>query len=584
MTNTAPRTSPLAQRRVSYSGLTLQTRSIAFLVLLVVAVGGMMAAVFIGTSGRLMTADLEQRGRAAATGIAENAKLGLLVQDRATLKQALTPYLLDPDIRFIDVIATDGTTVISLPENHDITGQTDSVITETLSKKQLIIHRLRGTDSRDSTQIAYHVGAPILRDMIQQSTDTMVDDLVEDFSEAFPAETTQTTSKSDASQELIGMVRLGLSKERVTDQINILVTRAGVVAAALAFVGLIVASALLRRRIKPLETITVIARKIKERGLENALDEDDLKSVAESVASGRANELTTLQSAFLDMLAELKQHDKLQTEQKERLEQMVLERTMELTLAKEQAEAANIAKSKFLASMSHELRTPLNAVIGFSEMLQQDMTVAPDQQQEYLGYICESGKHLLEIINDILDLSKLEAGRFELQFREAYLDDVVKSAVALSQPAIERKNLNCVISCPPLLVMTDPRILKQVIINLVSNAVKFTPADGRVGVTVEEVGDSYHLIVSDTGIGMSNAEIDVAMQPFAQVSDHMYVRQQEGSGTGLGLPLVEHFVLLMKGGMRIESEKGKGTQIHLILPVHPVAPDLHHTDDDFDYI
>ncbi|WP_262691983.1 sensor histidine kinase [Kordiimonas aestuarii] len=566
--NPAQNVMPVGGPNSDKNSSTLRSRAIAFLVFLVVAVGGMMAFVFVGMSNQLMTADLETRGRAAAASIAENAKLGLLVRDKKILREALSPYLIDPDIRYIDVIDGDGTTLFSLPENHSRIGDT-IVIQETLDGQKLTIQHLSASKAAD--KVSYHIGAPVMRDMI---SDTNGDPFTDEGREAVPSE----------SPRLIGMVRLGLSTARVQDQIDTLVSRAGLVAALLAVVGLLVASTLLRRWLSPLELLTDVARKIKRTGLEDALNEKALSEIAAANLRGRTGELATLQSAFLDMLEELKLHDRAQAEQKDRLEQMVVERTMELTFAKEEAEAANIAKSKFLASMSHELRTPLNAVIGFSEMLQQDIMVKPEQQQEYLGYIRDSGKHLLDIINDILDLSKLEAGRFELQIRDALLDDIVEGAVAISQPVIERKNLSCSVDCPPIQIRTDARILKQVIINLVSNAVKFTPADGSVSITATESGDTYCLTVTDTGIGMSDAEIEVALQPFSQVSDHMYVQQEEGSGTGLGLPLVEHFVLLMKGDMRIESEKGAGTRIYLTLPIHPEPPESSDPGNDFDYI
>ncbi len=545
---------------------TLRTRAIAFLVLFVAAVGGMMAMVFIGTTSQLMTADLEKRGRVAAAGIAENVKLGLLVADRELLKTALAPYLLDPDIIHIDVVASDGVMLISLPEDIRPLEVADTLLEETFATKEIVIQKLSDAAASSSDMPGYHIGAPVLRDVIAGS------------------DTPEEMDRNMAHSDIIGMVRVGLSTERMHEQIDTLISRAGLVAAFLAVLGLAVASILLRAWIAPLDTLTRIARKIYTNGLDDAMESEDLSAIASASSEHNSSELTTLQIAFLDMLEEMKQHDIMQAEQKDRLEQMVVERTMELTFAKEEAEAANIAKSKFLASMSHELRTPLNAVIGFSEMLKGDIPVTPEQEKEYLTYICDSGKHLLDIINDILDLSKLEAGRFELQIRDALLDEVVTAAAALSQPFIERKNLRFSLDCPRLQVRTDTRILKQVIINLVSNAMKFTPADGEVSVHAYECGDNYCLTIADTGIGMSEAEIDVAMQPFAQVSSHMYIRQDEGSGTGLGLPLVEHFVLLMKGDMKIESEKGKGTKVHLTLPKYPEPLDTHKSDDDFDYI
>lgn len=554
--------------------LSVTQRAIAFQLILVIAVGGLLATVFIASTANLITSDLEARSRATATSVAENVKLGVLVQDRVLLRQILEPYLLDPDVSHIAVLSPDGTPILVLPDGVAALGPADPVVQATISSEGLVFTTgalPTGVDTppRDG----YVLGAPIWRDLVG---DDEFDDLyqeelhADDYAEPAPSE-----------RQMIGLVHLGVADTRVRHQIQDLIRQSSLYAGILALSGLAFAAILLQRWLSPLQGLTNLALKVKRGGLEEVapgdLPPDDKKP--------SQDDLAILESAFADMIRELQLHSQLQEEQKERLEQMVVERTMELTHAKEQAEAANVAKSRFLASMSHELRTPLNAVIGFSEMLQKDMAVAPDQKAEYLGYICDSGKHLLDIINDILDLSKLEAGRFELQFNDAYLDEIVDSAVATSQPYIERKNLEVTVQCPALEVTTDPRILKQVIINLVSNAVKFTPADGSVTVTARERGDRFELTVTDTGIGMSKEEIEVAMQPFVQVSDHMYVRQNEGSGTGLGLPLVEHFVLLMKGDMDIQSEKGEGTSITLTLPIQPAQPESpRHADEDFDYI
>ncbi|NVJ97938.1 MAG: hypothetical protein HWE25_07295 [Alphaproteobacteria bacterium] len=568
-----------AKKRLSWfaRNLTVTQRANIFLAVLVIAVGTLLAVVFTATSARLFSADLEQRGRATATGIAENAKLGVLVEDQLLLEQTLRPYLLDPDIRYISVLRPDGSAIISLPEasKNDV----DKLVADHTVERAgvtVIDH-----DSIDQPldnailQAGLHIGAPIWRDLLTESEE-------DPFSDDVLSEPDAGGSNS-GERELIGVVHMGVTTERVQNQVALLVRQSSLYAAGLGLIGLLLATFLLRRWINPLQSLTTLAQKIKRGGLEGQLDDGLIEEISATDVRQSHDELTILQSAFLDMIKELQVHNQLQEEQKDRLEQMVVERTMELTFAKEQAEAANIAKSRFLASMSHELRTPLNAVIGFSEMLQNDMTVTPQQTEEYLGYICESGKHLLDIINDILDLSKLEAGRFELQLHDAYLDQVIKAAVATSKPHIERKNLELTVISPAIEITTDPRILKQVIINLVSNAVKFTPADGSISVTARELGDQYEIVVGDTGIGMSKREVELAMQPFAQVSDQMYV-QNEGTGTGLGLPLVEHFMLLMKGDMKLESEKGKGTIITLTLPIHPVAPEIHTPQEDFDYI
>ncbi|MFC4348910.1 sensor histidine kinase [Kordiimonas lipolytica] len=575
-----------AQRRTWAPGrwladnLSLTQRATGFLVLLVVSVGGLLAAAFVVTSSQVFTDDLARRGQATATGIAKNVKLGVLVRDRLLLEQTLGPYLEDPDINYISILDPEGQVIATLPAGA-VSEAVDANVASGVKRSRgpiVLQHSESSDEDTDTLGAGMHIGAPIWRDLLTSDSDDLFEEELLQDNDTEPPATT-----SSPKQELIGIVHLGVTTERVRGNINALIQQASLYAGGLALLGLIVAAWLLKRWLKPLQTVTSLARRARFGGLQKELDDEVTRDLLANSERHSHDELRILQSAFADMIHELRLHYKLQEEQKERLEQMVVERTMELTQAKEEAEAASIAKSRFLASMSHELRTPLNAVIGFSEMLQKDMAVTPEQTDEYLGYICESGKHLLDIINDILDLSKLEAGRFELQFNDAYLDQIVQEAVAFSQPLMDRKKQQLHLKVPALEITTDPRILKQVIINLVSNAVKFTPAEGHISIEATELGDQFELKVTDTGIGMTKQEIELAMQPFAQVSKQMYV-QAEGEGTGLGLPLVEHFMLLMKGGMQIESEKGKGTTVILTVPIHPEAPQAHHGEDDFDYI
>jgi PAS domain S-box-containing protein len=236
--------------------------------------------------------------------------------------------------------------------------------------------------------------------------------------------------------------------------------------------------------------------------------------------------------------------------------------------AKEQAELANRTKSEFLANMSHELRTPLNAIIGFSEIIQKEMfgAIGSTRYKEYAVDIYESGTHLLNLINDILDVSKAEAGKIELQETRVLVKDLVDASLRLILPRARQAGVNLVEppldNLPPL--RGDERRLKQVLINLLSNAVKFPPGGGRVA--LEAAVDAVRglvIKVIDTGIGMAREDIPKALEPFGQV-DSKLSRKYEG--TGLGLPLSKALVELHGGKLEIESEPGVGTTVTVVLP------------------
>jgi len=232
-----------------------------------------------------------------------------------------------------------------------------------------------------------------------------------------------------------------------------------------------------------------------------------------------------------------------------------------------QLEAASRHKSEFLANMSHELRTPLNAVIGFSEVLLQRMFGAlNDKQDEYLKDIYASGQHLLSLINDILDLSKIEAGRMELVSAPFHLPSALENAVTLVRARAARHGIALELDVDPGLgeLVGDERKVKQVLLNLLSNAVKFTPEGGRISLKASRRDGAVEISVTDTGIGIAPEDQAAIFEEFRQVGSDD-ARKQEG--TGLGLTLAKKFVELHGGRIWVESEVGRGSTFTFMLPV-----------------
>jgi two-component system, NtrC family, sensor kinase len=326
----------------------------------------------------------------------------------------------------------------------------------------------------------------------------------------------------------------------------------GILAIGLA-VSLLASLYLSRRMVEPIEAIRASAGRIGE----GALDE--------RIAVRTGDELEDLADEFNEMAARL-------GESYATLEQKVADRTRALGVAmneidekNRQLELASRHKSEFLANMSHELRTPLNAIIGFSELLLEKMvgTLTP-KQSEYVRDILASGKHQLALINDVLDLAKVEAGRIELERSMFPVSKAVIDAVTLVRARATQRGIALNEQIDPQLghVEADQRKVKQVLVNLLSNAVKFTPSGGRVGVRAYRENGEVAIAVSDTGPGIAPDEMRLIFREFGQTAS---ARGHEG--TGLGLALAKRIVELHGGRIWVESEAGRGSTFTFTLPV-----------------
>lgn len=247
-------------------------------------------------------------------------------------------------------------------------------------------------------------------------------------------------------------------------------------------------------------------------------------------------------------------------------EQQLRRSRAELKAEKEKAEAANSAKSDFLARMSHELRTPLNSILGYAEMISLGIgTQSSEDVKRYGEHIHKSGSHLLALINDLLDISRIEANEYKINPATLRLDAEVQAVADLIGPTAQAQGIHLRLdpSLKGVRLTADPRAFHQILLNLLSNAIKFTPAEGTVTLAASSTAATVRIYIEDTGIGISPRDIETVLKPFGQVANPF---SKPRDGTGLGLPIVCSLIELHGGSLTLESSVGEGTTVVVTLP------------------
>ena len=518
-----------------------------FLILLMV-----VGIISLQQQGRVAKHGFIQRGQTIATSMARNAELAVFTESEALLSGAVRNTMSDPDVAYAHLYRDDGKCLTHGGQDAEHVGGMAPLKLTDEERGQLVSQRdpLVIEDAGEDRYIEFIV--PVVA-----RAESLPDDPI------IGQQPRQAPSPA-AADRVIGFVRLGMTKDSLRNHNAVLVRLWVGSTAVLLAISTVVIYLLARRITRPVKQLT-------ERVVQIAHGHLD-----QTIPVTARDELGQLAESFNEMAKSLKDNidrkEQLLTEVKEfnrTLEDRIAQRTAELVQRTEALEVANRHKSEFLANMSHELRTPLNAIIGYSEMLEEE---AEDSgQSEFipdLRKIHSSGKHLLSLINDVLDLSKIEAGRMEMYLETFSIKGMVEDVIATSEKLAEKKQNELVVACPDDIgsMHADVTRVRQCLFNLLSNACKFTEK-GKITIAVSRAvtkGEPMvRFRVSDSGIGMTPEQMASIFEAFRQ-ADASTTRKY--GGTGLGLAITQEFCTVMGGSISVDSKPGEGSAFTIELP------------------
>lgn len=507
------------------------------------AIAVMLASYFVWIQVSDLESRLEDRGMAIARHLAPASEFGVFSGNKEILQPLAASVLREDDVRAVRISNSSGKVLVSAGPTFEESGQPGSKASN-----------VSVVPSLDERSVIFR--APVLQNEME----------ISDFPEVEPTMPSQTTARVPI---VIGWVEIEMSKQATFRQQRMVIFQSTIITLLGLLISLVAAVRMGRSIIEPVVQLTDTVEK---------LEQGDLSTRA---ATGAGAELLSLEKGINAMARALQaaqenlqdEVDHATAELREALVELE-KKNIELDVERYKAEEANQSKSQFLANMSHELRTPLNAIIGYSEMLEEEAEQAGHNMYiTDIQKVSTAGKHLLSLINDILDLSKVEAGKMSLYQETAEIASVIKYTVSTIRPLAAQNRNELILDYPEDIgsMRMDVTKVRQVLFNLLSNACKFTEK-GTITLSARRVvlsgRDWIEFKVSDTGIGMTAEQMDQLFEAFSQADATIAIKY---GGTGLGLTLCKKYAELMGGEINVRSQPGHGSTFTLFLPTDPGA-------------